>query len=135
MPNTSLRRLTTKTLPKIQSKRLTTKILQVRHSQRKFLSKVRVTHTEGNPAQGPLIISTREIPLQRSKQHCSLMEIPLQVRRTLFNEENIYYNLLPTVYYYNYILFIFSQVKYTNTTRDRRIQGEHRRSGASFWRR
>ena len=38
------------------SKRLTTKILQVRHSQRKFLSKVRVTHTEGNPAQGPLII-------------------------------------------------------------------------------
>ena len=92
------------------SKRLTTKILQVRRSRRKFLSKVRVTHTEGNPAQGPLIISTREIPLQRSKQHCSLMEIPLQVRRTLFNEENIYYNLLPTVYYYNYILFIFSQV-------------------------
>ena len=39
------------------------------------------------------------------------MEIPLQVRRTLFNEENIYNNLLPTVYYYNYILFIFSQVK------------------------
>ena len=60
------------------------------------------------------------------------MEIPLQVRRTLFNEENIYYNLLSTVYYYNYILFIFSQVKYTNTTRDGRIQGERSRSGASF---
>jgi len=60
------------------------------------------------------------------------MEIPLQIRQTLFNEENIYYNLLPTVYYYNYILFIFSQVKYTNTTRDGRIQGERRRSGASF---
>ena len=60
------------------------------------------------------------------------MEIPPQVRRTLFNEENIYYILLPTVYYYNYILFIFSQAKYTNTTRDGCIQGEHRRSGASF---
>ena len=97
---------------KDSSKRLTTKILQVRQSRRKFLSKVRLKHTKGNTAQGPLIISTREIPLQRSEQHCSLMEIPLQVRQTLFNKENIYYNLLPTVYYYNYILFIFSQVKY-----------------------
>ena len=114
------------------SKRLTTKILQVRHSRRKFLSKVRVTNTEGNPAQGPLKIQRGKFRYKgpsstaprwksryRSDEHCS-------------NEENIYYNLLPTVYYYNYILFIFSQVKYTNTTRDRRIQGEHRRSGASF---
>ena len=35
---------------------LMTKILQVRHCQRKFLSKVRVTLTERNPAQGPMII-------------------------------------------------------------------------------
>ena len=66
------------------SKRLTTKILQVRHSQRKFLSKVRVTHTEGNPAQGPLIIQRGKFRYKgpsstaprwksryRSDEHCS----------------------------------------------------------------
>ena len=65
------------------SKRLTTKILQVRRSRRKFLFKVRVT-SEGNPAQGPLIIQRGKFRYKgpsstalqwksryRSDKHCS----------------------------------------------------------------
>ena len=73
------------------SKRLTTKILQVRHSRRKFLSKVRVTHTEGNPAQGPKIIQRGKFRYKgpsstalrwksryRSDEHCSTKKHLLQ---------------------------------------------------------
>ena len=83
MPNTSLRRLTTKTLPKIQ----------VNDWRRKFYKSGTAEENSspdpcdkhrGKSRSRSAENSTREIPLQRSEQHSSSMEIPLQVRRTLF---------------------------------------------------
>ena len=89
-----------------------------------------MTYTEGNTAQGPLIISIREIP--HKIQAALLFDgNPATGPTNTVQQRKLYYILLPTVYYYKlYSIHIFTSQE-SNTTRDGRIQGERRRNGAS----
>ena len=73
------------------------KILQVRHKSMKIPFQGPCDKHQGESRTRSADNFNKGISATRSKQHCSLMEIPLQVQQTLFNEENIYYILLPTV--------------------------------------
>ena len=131
MPNTSLRRLTTKTLPKIQ----------VNDWRRKFYKS---DTAKGNSSPRSVWHTPREIPHKvRWKFNKGNSATKVQAAllfdgnpatgptNTVWRRKHLLQFATNSVLLQLYPIHIFTS-QYTNTTRDGRIQGERRRSGASF---